>query len=90
MNHYEFSVFQKGTLYYLATWDCEARTVEEAVGQFSKQLTDPTVVVDEYDIALHIAIFAKLIRRQYEVEPCDEYIDIILTLTEEEIDRYLS
>lgn len=88
-NHYEFEVFEKGTLYYLATWDCEAETVEEAVGNFSKQLTDPSVIEDEHDIALHIAIIEKLIRREYEVEPCDEYIDIILNLTDEEINRYL-
>lgn len=88
-NRYEFEVFEKGTLYYLATWDCEAETVEEAVGNFSKQLTDPTVIVDEYDIALHIAIFEKLIRRAYEVESCEDYINIILNLTEAEINRYL-
>lgn len=88
-NRYEFEVFEKGTLYYLATWDCEAETVEEAVGNFSKQLTDPTVIVDEYDTALHIAIFEKLIRRAYEVEPCEDYINIILNLTEAEINRYL-
>ena len=90
MNHYEFSVFQKGTFIYLSSWDCDADTEQIAVMKFIHQLSDLNICEDEFEIAIGQSIIEKLAGKEYEVEHCDGYIDIILTLSEEEANRYLS
>lgn len=83
---YEFEVFQSGTLHYLATWDCLAHSDEYAVKCFISQLNDPSINEDEYDVAFHKALIEKLAGKEYEVEQCEDYRDIIILFTKEELD----
>lgn len=85
--HYAFEVFQSGTLHYLATWECLAPTEQCAVNCFIYQLNKPSTCEDEYDVALHKLIIEKLAGKEYEVEQCEDYKEVTVLITKEELDK---
>jgi hypothetical protein len=80
MNKYEFIVVQKGTVKFLATWDCYAEDRHDAIERFIRVLKDPNLTDDEYEEDLYRAIVKKLVRQEYET--FDRYTVVQFTLEE--------